>query len=223
MDPEFWHDRWQRGAIGWHKDTVNTHLPDCWPRLGVQPGARVLVPLCGKSRDMLWLAGEGYRVLGVELSPLAVEAFFQESGLEARVSEEGPFRRYCADEIEILCGDFFDLDARRVADVPAVYDRAALIALPREMRPDYVRHLTAILPSPFRILLVTLDYPQEQMHGPPFAVAEREVGSLFGHCCTIDCLSSRNVLGENSRFRERGLTVLTESVFQLCGSNADID
>lgn len=215
MNPEFWHDRWQRGEIGWHRETINTRLLDFWPQLGVDPGSRVLVPLCGKSRDMLWLAGEGYRVLGVELSPIAVEAFFAENGLAARISVQPPFRHYRADEIEIWCGDFFELDAGHVSGVASVYDRAALNALPPAARLRYAEHLRAILPRPFAGLLVTLDYSQEEMQGPPFAVADREVRSLFGNGCRVDCLSTWEALEENPRFRKRGLTGLRESVYAL--------
>ena len=218
MNPEFWHDRWQRGEIGWHRDTINTRLLDFWSQLQTQTGSRVLVPLCGKSRDMLWLAGEGHRVLGVEISPVAVEAFFEESGLEAKIEARPPFRHYCADEIEILCGNFFDLEPGHVADVRAVYDRAALIALPGEMRPRYVSHLFDLLPPLPAMLLVTLDYPQQQMQGPPFSVSDAEVRTLFGDRCRIDCLSSWDALEENPRFRERGLTRLVESVYQLQGT-----
>ena len=111
MQPEFWYERWQRGEIGWHLKEVNAHLEQHWRRLGTPAGAQVLVPLCGKTRDLLWLGAQGHRVLGVELSPIAVEAFFAENGLSPQVSAEGPFRRYQVDEIAILCGDFFHLSA----------------------------------------------------------------------------------------------------------------
>jgi thiopurine S-methyltransferase len=215
VNPEFWHDRWQRGEIGWHQETINTLLIEHWPELGLAPGSCVFVPLCGKTRDLLWLAGEGHRVLGVELSELAVEGFFHDSGLEPRITEDGSFRRYAVDEIEILCGDFFDLDASQLAGVDAIYDRAALVALPPEMRPLYATHLIASLGRPVPILLITLDYPQSQMQGPPFAVEDAEVRRLFGPVYRIEALSSEDALAENPRFRERGLTRLVETVYRL--------
>jgi thiopurine S-methyltransferase len=215
MQPEFWYERWQRGEIGWHLKEVNAHLEQHWHRLGTPAGAQVLVPLCGKTRDLLWLGAQGYRVLGVELSPIAVEAFFAENGLSPQVSAEGPFRRYQVDEIAILCGDFFHLSAAGVGGVSAVYDRASLIALPPALRGRYAEHLTAIAPAGTEGLLITLEYPQAEMDGPPFSVAEPEVTALFGRAFALSRLDDLDVLAENPRFRERGLSRLREKVYHL--------
>jgi len=215
MQPEFWHQRWQRGETGWHLTEINLHLQEHWPRLGVGAGERVLVPLCGKTLDLLWLAGEGHRVLGVELSPIAVEALFRDNGLTPEVVEDPPFRRYRLDEIEVLCGDFFDLGTAQLGEVAAVYDRASLIALPPELRPRYVTHLEGLIRPETRGLLITLDYDQAQMAGPPFAVREAEVRSLFGTRFDIRRLAELDVLAENPNFRSRGVTSLTEQVYAL--------
>lgn len=228
MTPEFWHQRWQCGEIGWHSATINRHLNDHWPRLGVATTARVLVPLCGKSLDLLWLAARGHRVLGVELSPIAVEAFFRENGLEPRVTDLAPlpFVRWAVDEIEVLAGDFFELapELLRHPDgggVGAIYDRAALIALPPALRPGYAVHLGRLLraagetASPPVSLLVSLDYDQARMQGPPFAVTEAEVHGLFGAGFHIDKLADFDALAENPRFAERGLDRLREHVYRL--------
>jgi thiopurine S-methyltransferase len=215
MQPEFWHARWERGETGWHLDEINLHLRQHWQALGVARGARVLVPLCGKSPDLLWLAGEGYRVLGAEISPLAVEGFFADHGLAPVITDEPPFRRYRLDEMEILCGDFFDLTAAHLDGVSAVYDRASLIALPRDMRPRYASHLKALLAPRSRILLITLDYEQTEMAGPPFSVSEAEVQELLGERFDVHPLAAVDVWAENPRFRERGLTRLWERVYAL--------
>ena len=215
MTPDFWHERWQRGETGWHLDEINLHLQAHWPRLGVGHRGRVLVPLCGKSMDLLWLASQGHRVLGVELSPIAVEALFRDQGLTPEVTEESPFRRYRMDEIEVLCGDFFDLSPAHLGGVEAVYDRASLIAFPPETRGRYARHLMEVLAPAARVLLVTLDYDQEQMAGPPFAVISAEVIDLFGERFEIEPNACVDVLAENRRFRERGLTRLMERVYTL--------
>jgi thiopurine S-methyltransferase len=215
MQPEFWHQRWQRGETGWHLTEINLHLQEHWPRLGVGPGERVLVPLCGKTLDLLWLAGEGHRVLGVELSPIAVEALFRDNGLTPEVVEDPPFRRYRLDEIEILCGDFFDLDATYLGEIAAVYDRASLIALPPELRPRYVSHLDGLIRPQTRGLLITLTYDQAQMAGPPFAVREAEVQALFGPRFEIQPLADVDVLEESPNFRSRGVTSLREQVYAL--------
>jgi thiopurine S-methyltransferase len=215
MQPEFWHERWRRGEIGWHQDAINLHLQEHWPPPETPRDARVFVPLCGKTRDLLWLAGEGHRVLGVEISPIAVEAFFSENGLTPAVTDEPLFRRYGVDEIEILCGDFFDLVPEQLAGVDAVFDRASLIALPPETRPRYARHLQGLLAPHTRILLVTLEYEQSEMDGPPFSVTESEVAALLGGRFAITKVDELDVWAENPRFQQRGLTRLVEQVFGL--------
>lgn len=217
MNPDFWLQRWLKGETGWHQDGINPHLQTFWPALGLAAGARVLVPLCGKSRDLLWLAGEGYRVLGVEISPLGVEAFFAENGLNPEISAAPPFRRYRVEELEILCGDFFDLRPDLVPGVTALFDRASLIALPPTMRPAYVRHLHALLPAETEViaLLVTLDYEQAEWHGPPFAVTPAEVNALHGAHFYLHELAALDLLASTPRYRERGLSRMMERVYRL--------
>ncbi|MBX9913284.1 MAG: thiopurine S-methyltransferase [Pseudomonadaceae bacterium] len=219
MHEDFWQQRWARNEIGFHLSEVNPYLQQYWPGLNVAAGAQVLVPLCGKSLDMLWLAEQGYRVLGVELAQAAVEAFFSEHSLLAEVDQLGAFRRYRSGSIDVLCGDFFSLTATDLLECRALYDRAALIALPAPMRERYVAHLASILPLDCAGLLVVLDYPQEQMPGPPFAVGEAEVQRLLAapHW-SVQVLEARDVLGENWKFLQRGLSRLDERVYRLqCG------
>jgi thiopurine S-methyltransferase len=215
VNPDFWHERWCRGEIGWHASETNVHLQEHWPRLGVAPGEPVFVPLCGKSLDLLWLAGQGHHVLGVEISGLAVDAFFSENALSAKITEEPPFLCYRAAELEILCGDFFDLTGTQLGGVTALFDRASLIAMPPESRLRYGAHLQGLLPPEARGLLITLEYDQEEMSGPPFSVEEGEVRALLGGRFDIRRLARVDVLAENQRFRERGLTRLVEQVYAL--------
>lgn len=215
MDAEFWHQRWERGEIGFHQAAINPHLEQHWPRLNLPEATRVLVPLCGKTRDMLWLAGEGHRVIGVELSEVAVEAFFRENELTPEVHTEGAFKRYAAGEVEILCGDFFALDRQLLGPVEAVFDRASLVALPPAMRADYAAHMAALLEPEASLLLVSFDYPQAEMDGPPFAVDADEVASLYTDSFDVQLLARVNILDEQPRFRERGLTRLEEQVYLL--------
>jgi thiopurine S-methyltransferase len=215
MNPDFWHERWRQGETGWHETEINVHLSEHWPRLGVNAGERVFVPLCGKSSDLLWLAGEGHRVLGVEISRLAVEAFFTENALHTSISEEPPFLRYRAAELEILCGDFFDLTKAHLAGVRGVYDRASLVALPPEMRPGYAEHLQALLGADVKVLLITFDYDQSEMSGPPFSVTENEVRELFGDRFDMEPVARKDVLAENDQFRQQGLSHLLEQVYVL--------
>ncbi len=215
MDHDFWHQRWLKGETGWHQDDINPHLQAYWPLTGVEAGARVLVPLCGKSRDLLWLAGEGYRVLGVEISTLGVAAFFTENGLTPTISPAPPFTRYQVDELEILCGDFFDLRMEQVADVTALFDRAALIALPPVLRTRYARHLHVLLPPAVSGLLVSLDYDQAERAGPPFAVTDQEIRALFAERFRLTELAVLDLFATNPRYRAQGLTRMVERVYGL--------
>ena len=214
MDRDFWLECWQRNEIGFHQQEINAHLQEFWEQLTVPAGGLVFVPLCGKSRDLLWLRARGYRVLGVELSPMAVRDFFVENKRTPQVTRQGRFERHEADGLAILCGDFFDLTPELVQGVAGVYDRAALIALPPELRTRYAGHSAAILPAA-TALLVTMEYPQNEMSGPPFAVRKDEVHRLFEKHYTVTCLLSKDTLAESPRFRERGLHALTEKVYRL--------
>lgn len=215
MEKEFWLERWERQEIGFHQDEVNSHLREYWHELDPARDGAVFVPLCGKSRDMLWLREQGRTVLGVELSPVAAQAFFDENGFTPNRIPCGKFDRFEADNIRILCGDFFDLGIEDMANVSAVYDRASLVALPPQMRERYARHLASILPPATQILLITFDYPQEEMPGPPFAVSVDEVNALYREHAEVRLLAQLDVLAQNPRFQQRGLSRLQENIFLL--------
>lgn len=215
MRKEYWLDRWERKDIGFHQNEINPYLCQFWQHLQLAPGSTVLVPLCGKSRDMLWLHQQGHAVLGVELSEIAAQAFFTDNGLTSKCSMHGQFTHLEANDMHILCGNFFDLDKNDVAKITAVYDRAALIALPAEMRKHYTRHLLHILPPATQILLITLDYAQHEMSGPPFAVSMDEITSLYQPYAAITLLSQQDVLKQNPRFQQRGLSRLQENTILL--------
>ena len=215
MEKEFWLERWSRQEIGFHQDEINTYLTQHWHELKLPQGSGVFVPLCGKSRDMQWLRDRGYRVVGVELSEAAVRAFFKENGY---LPEQIPCKRFegfVANDIHLVCGDFFDLCSTDLKGVTSVYDRASLVALPDEMRVRYANHLVSILPAGTQILLVTFDYPQAEMQGPPFSVSPGEVKILYGKYAEIRQLAGENILKQNPRFEARGLTRLQENVFLL--------
>ena len=214
MDPDFWHQRWQDNLTGFHQSDVNPCLEKYWPQLQLTQDDEVFVPLCGKSLDMLWLR-ERCAVLGVELSPVAVEAFFAENDLQPERSEQGVFQVCATQRLRLLCGDFFDLQPDPLQQVCAVYDRASLIALPAAMRPRFAAHLTQLLPAGVRMLLVTLDYAQEQMDGPPFAVSSREVRALFAAHWSIEQLHETDILAREPRFHARGLSRMSETCYLL--------
>jgi thiopurine S-methyltransferase len=176
VESSFWIARWSEGRIGFHEGKPNAFLERHGERLA---GAkRVLVPLCGKAVDLAYLAGRGHEVVGVELVADAVQQFFAEHGVTPVVTPRGAFVEYTAGAITIFAGDWFATDAALLGAIDAVYDRAALIALPPEMRARYAAHARA-LAGAAPILLVTLEYPQELMDGPPFSVAEEEVRALY--------------------------------------------
>lgn len=215
MDSTYWQRRWERGQIGWHQDSINRHLTEHWHQLRLETGSTVFVPLCGKALDLLWLAAQGHRVLGVEVSALAVDAFVDENQLQAERSENGDFQRIVAGEIELLVGDFFALEQRHLRDVVAVYDRASLIALPPDQRPRYAAKLASLLAQGTQSLLITLDYDQQRMSGPPFSVADQEVRHLFEPHFSLEHLADHDVLAEEPRWRQRGLEALMERVYLL--------
>ncbi len=215
MHEEFWQARWARNEIGFHRSEVNPALQEYWPALQLTAPSEVLVPLCGKSLDMPWLAAQGHAVLGVELAERAVQDFFAEQQLVAQVGADGALRRYQAQGIAVLQGDFFAVTPAQTAGCAGYYDRAALIALPPEMRRRYVAHLQALLPSGCHGLLVTIDYPQEQKDGPPFAVGDAEVRELYGEGWKVELLEDTDVLADNAKFGAQAVTQLRQRVYRL--------
>lgn len=209
MDASFWHAKWEKSEIGFHQDDFNPLLLDHLGALSLAPGNRVFVPLCGKTRDILWLLQSGYRVVGAELSRLAVEQLFAEMELVPAVTEAGPLTRFSAEDIDIYVGDIFELGAALLGQVDAVYDRAALVALPATMRQRYADHLAAIT-GRARQLLIAYDYDQSLQNGPPFAVGADEVRSLYGQYFQPTRLASVEVAGGL-----RGKCPATEHVWLL--------
>lgn len=215
MQPEFWLERWREGRIGFHRDAVMPLLVQYWPALAAPAGTRVFVPLAGKSLDMIWLAAQGHSVLGVELSPLAVQQFFGENDLHPQVADTPHGRRHTVDGIELIQGDVFDLDDAPLSGCHAVYDRAALIALPAGLRARYADEVYGRLPAGCRGLLITLEYPQAEKDGPPFPVDEAEVHRLFADRWDIELLERRDILANEPGFRAEGVTALHTAVYRL--------
>jgi len=178
MDKDFWLDRWQRREIGFHNAEANPMLVTHFEALRLAERSRVFVPLCGKTLDIGWLLGRGMRVVGAELSPVAVGELFAELGVEPEIAPAGAVEHHRAPDLEVFVGDLFTLDAATLGPVDAVYDRAALVALPGEMRRAYAEHLHRLTPGAGRLLIV-YEYDQRQVDGPPFAVHEAEVRELF--------------------------------------------
>lgn len=215
MEPDFWHARWQSETIGFHQSEINRYLRKYINELELDSGDTIFVPLCGKSLDMWWLYEQGFKVIGIELSDIAANSFFAEAGKKAVKTQRGNFNSWAFSDVEILCGDYFDLDPNILGKVDAVFDRAALIALPGKIRKKYIAQLGSLLPVGAHGLLVTLEYPQEEMTGPPFSVSEHEVKELYASEFDLEFIDGHDVIDENSHFRDRGLTSLFEKIYRF--------
>lgn len=174
-----------------------------------------MTPLCGKSRDMFWLAERGYRIRGIELSPLAVEGFFRECHLQPEVTRVQGFERWQAGPYELYCGDVFDLAQLDHSDIDAVYDRASLIALTPPQRARYAELLCEVLPPGSKLLLVAMDYPQEAMQGPPYSVQESEIKTLFETRFQVRMLHTLDLLKNTERYGDKGVSRMLEQVYLL--------
>ena len=187
----FWRERWENNRIGFHQAEVEIQLKQWLPSFSP---TRVFVPLCGKTKDLLYFAELGHYVVGVEFNEMACEAFFVENAIPFTLLSFGDQVTYQSEKITIYCGDFFRLPATCLKGVQVVYDRAALIALPEEMRSRYTRHLFDLLAEgnsqPKTILLITIDYEPGTRKGPPFAVSETEVRKLYEPYFEVEQVSS---------------------------------
>ena len=215
MDVNFWHEKWKNNQIGFHSPQVNAKLTQFADQAGIQPNTRVFVPLCGKSLDLMWLKNRGCRVTGVELSPIAIESFYSETQLKFTKQETSECLQYNSGRITLFQSDFFQLSAEILQETDVIYDRAALIALPADLRKKYVAKLDQYFPSEITILLITLEYPQNEMNGPPFSVTEEEVNELYGQRFKITKLHSDNILTSDDHFKQSGLSLMYENVYLL--------
>ena len=215
MQPDFWHDRWRTAQIGFHRSSVDDNLIQHWRDLSLPTAARVLVPLCGKSLDLLWLRDQGHAVVGIELSDIALQAFFVENGVAARRRALPDFDLYEAENLECFRGDLFELTPERLGPVVAVYDRASLVSWTPEQRGRYVEHLTALTGMGTHTLLVSLEYPQAEMKGPPFSVDSAEVHRLYSRHHSIAEVARHDILSNEPRMRARGLSSLTEVCYRI--------
>ena len=215
VDNQHWVDRWRENRIGFHETSVNQHLETYLPQLALPAGATVFMPLCGKALDINWLAQQGYEVIGIELSQLAVEAFFEENSLDYERVASDRFTIYTSGKIRLLQGDFFNLRNDDLSSCDLIYDRAALIAMELADRPRYYAHMLSIIPRASSMLLITLEYDQSEMLGPPFSVPTDEVYRSYGDAFSVKLLESNDIVDERPRWRKVGLSALRESVFHL--------
>lgn len=211
MEHDFWHDRWKNDQIGFHEKDGNKLLLRHFDAIELPAGARYFLPLCGKTGDIAQLLIRGYRVVGVELVETAIRQLFEELGVAPDIAEVGPFRRYSARDIEVFVGDFFALTGDILGPVDAVYDRAALVAFPADMRQRYTAHLAQITRHA-RQMLITFEYDQSDMDGPPFNVHEDEVRAHYAADYEIE-LVRRKVIPQGLK----GEVAANETVWLLKG------
>ena len=215
MDPKFWQERWQRAEIGFHQSSPNNLLLKYWPQLNIPNGALVFVPLCGKSLDMLWLTERGHDVLGIEVSELAIDDFFKACNLTPTCQQKGSFNVKQSGSYELWCGDYFAFPPEAARNVTAVYDRAALIAMPPSLQQAYADKLADLTPAGVPVLLISLNYDPSQMDGPPFAIPPPEIKRLFEAAFDVTCLETRDGLPKSENLKKRGLKHLEEAVYVL--------
>jgi thiopurine S-methyltransferase len=214
MEASFWLEKWASAQIGFHLNTVHSLLQQHWDTLELDPLAPVLVPLCGKSLDLLFIRAKGHPVVGVELSPIAIAQFFEERGRVPQPSQLGDIAVYDDEGLHLMQADFLALQPAQLPAIGAVYDRAALIAMPPGQQTLYAHQLMALAPGA-PILLITLDYDQAVMAGPPFATPSEQVQRLFGLHYRLHRLGHDDVLSQNPALAKRGLAALHETAWLL--------
>ena len=194
MDSKFWHQRWEKNEIAFHEGKANPLLVKHLSELSIAKGGRILVPLCGKTLDISWLLSKNYRVAGAELSQIAIEQLFTELGMQPEISAMGEVEQWSAKHLDIFVGDIFALSRKMLGPVDAIYDRAALVAFPEDMRSRYTAHLREITGKAPQ-LLICYDYDQRLMDGPPFSVSNEEVKQHYAANYDVRLLASVDVAG----------------------------
>nr|WP_010130821.1 thiopurine S-methyltransferase [Microbulbifer agarilyticus] len=194
MEHKFWLDKWHKNEIGFHNPDAHPLLVTHLDALGLAARARVFLPLCGKTLDIAWLLQNGFRVVGAELSELAIQQLFAQLGIEPQVSNVGNAKHYRGGQLEVFVGDIFELTRDALGPIDAVYDRAALVALPEAMRTAYAAHLIGLTCGANQLLLA-IDYDQNKLPGPPFCVDAAEVHRLYDKAYMTAQLGSAEIEG----------------------------
>jgi len=194
MDASFWRKKWAENDIAFHEQHENALLKNYFQQLGLPLAARIFLPLCGKTKDIAWLLNAGYSIVGAELSELAIKQLFEELGVEPFIVINNNFKLYRAQRISIFVGDIFDLSAQLLGPIDALYDRAALVALPAEVRARYAMHVVTITAAAPQ-LLICIEYDQQIMAGPPFSVEEPEVRRLYSSTYDLHSIEHKQISG----------------------------
>lgn len=215
MEKKYWINRWCENDIGFNQDAPNEHLVKYFPLLDLPTDARVLVPLCGKSVDMIWLFEQGYRIVGVELSEIAAQTFFEENDFAFEHKQVENFQCYYNEKITLYAGDIFSLSKELLGEVAAVYDRGALIALPPAMREKYITHIKHLCDPNTQQLIISLAYAEDPQNMPPFSVLPKEIEDGYIDQFVIKTLSQAWSEPDSKPFFERGIKWRLNSVHHL--------
>lgn len=214
MDKDFWIKKWKTPKPGFQQEKVNSRLKKHWHRLGLT-GGKIFVPLCGSTIDMRWLIESGFQVFGVEFSEVACRKYFESNNLDYEEITDSRFNYFKGENIELWQGDFFALESVDLVGVRGVYDRASLIALPENMRNDYSDHLSNLLETDSQIFLISMDYDESKMNGPPFSVGEEEINNMLGRNFDIELVAQSSGPDIVGSLAQRGLDTLNEKVYLL--------
>lgn len=214
MEKNYWLNKWQTKDTAFHEKNINADLIAYVDKLNLKPGDCILVPLCGKTKDMLWLAEKGFHVIGVELSPIACNDFFAELNIKPNVTKQSEFTKYQYNNIELFCGDLFNLTSSDLPIIHAAYDCKALIALPPDLRKKYLDHIVDCTGTKIRILLLTIE-TSSQVQSPPFPVSKTEVDLLYGSYFDVQLLKCISITDIPEHLVKKGYTEMTESVYLI--------
>jgi thiopurine S-methyltransferase len=209
MDPNFWHAKWAENKIAFHESKPNPLLTKNYDTLSLEENSRIFLPLCGKSLDIAWLLSKGHHVVGAELSEKAIQHLFNDLNVEPAISNLGEFKQYHHTNIDIFVGDIFNMTRELLGEIDAIYDRAALVALPKETRIQYTQHLSHITQNAPQLLLC-YEYDQSIIQGPPFSVSTAEIKDHYGTRYELNLLET--ILVEGGM---KGACVAMESVWHL--------
>ena len=216
MEISYWISRWEKNKTGWHQRQVNPKLREYWKSLDISPNPTVLVPLCGKSIDLQWLSEQAQKVIGIEVSEKAVREFLEQHAGDYTTQYRGEFVVYQSDAFEIWQGNYFHMKWSYLEPIDAVYDRAALVSMPPAKRTAYAKKLLELTASRAEMLLISFDYSQQEMNGPPFSVPVEEIQQHYGPHYEIEVLHKENLIESVQKFNRRGLkSYFFEKVYRL--------
>lgn len=215
MNPEYWKSRWEKGQIGFHGATYHSALESFWHKY--MPSCHtVFVPFCGKSHDLLWLLRQNYKVVGCEVSEIACQQFFQENNLSYEVHDRNHFLTYESENIELWCGNMFKLRKNQLPAFDAIYDRAALVALPNNMRAKYAKFIDKISVGNVSQFLISFEYPSETEIGPPFSVSELEIEELYQTNNIVINITEKEIeLLPQAKLYKKGIQTMQEKVYLI--------